>query len=111
MFNKEDIKRLEQKIDDIAEALKTLIERQNFQYTDIMLQVKNDPVEKRTDDEMYEEALEAVLEDRVASTSYIQRRLQIGYTRACRLMEMLEKKGVIGPGDGSKPREILIKEE
>jgi S-DNA-T family DNA segregation ATPase FtsK/SpoIIIE len=42
-----------------------------------------------------------------ASTSYIQRRLRVGYSRAARLMDLLEEKGVIGPADGSKPREVL----
>ncbi|HYC34524.1 MAG TPA: DNA translocase FtsK, partial [Candidatus Paceibacterota bacterium] len=42
-----------------------------------------------------------------ASTSYIQRKLRVGYSRAARLMDILEAKGVIGPADGSKPREVL----
>jgi len=42
-----------------------------------------------------------------ASTSYLQRKLKIGYSRAARLMDVLEARGVIGPADGSKPREVL----
>ena len=60
------------------------------------------------DDELYEDAKEAVLEGNRASTSYLQRKLRIGYSRAARLMDMLEENGVIGPAQGSKPREILI---
>ena len=59
-------------------------------------------------DEMYEEARETVIKDRKASTSYLQRKLGVGYARAARLMDMLEEHGVVGPGSGSKPREVLI---
>ena len=61
------------------------------------------------DDEKYEEAKEAILETGKASTSFLQRRLGLGYARAARMMDLLEKRGIIGPGEGAKPREILIK--
>ncbi len=63
------------------------------------------------DDEMYEEARACVVEAGKASTSYLQRRLKLGYARAARLMDTLEERGVIGPGDGAKPREVLEKIE
>ncbi len=60
------------------------------------------------EDELYEEARRLVIEAKRASTSYIQRKLRVGYARAARLMDMLEERGVIAPGDGSsKPREVL----
>ncbi len=59
------------------------------------------------DDDLYLEAKAAVEEAGRASTSYLQRKLKIGYSRAARLMDVLEAKGVIGTADGSKPREIL----
>ncbi len=59
------------------------------------------------DDDMYEEAKAAVEEAGRASTSYLQRKLRIGYSRAARLMDILEQKGVIGPADGSRPREVI----
>jgi S-DNA-T family DNA segregation ATPase FtsK/SpoIIIE len=59
------------------------------------------------DDDLYEDARAAVEEAGRASTSYLQRKLKIGYSRAARLMDVLEAKGVIGAADGSKPREIL----
>lgn len=58
------------------------------------------------DDDMYELAKEAVMEAGKASTSYLQRKLKLGYARAARLMDMLESKGVIGPGEGAKAREV-----
>jgi S-DNA-T family DNA segregation ATPase FtsK/SpoIIIE len=63
------------------------------------------------DDEMYEEARICVMEAGKASTSYLQRKLKLGYARAARLMDKLEERGVIGPGDGAKPREVLEKIE
>jgi DNA segregation ATPase FtsK/SpoIIIE, S-DNA-T family len=59
------------------------------------------------DDDLYEEAKEIVTQAGKASTSYLQRKLRVGYARAARLMDILEEKGVIGPADGSKPREVM----
>ncbi|MDP2788602.1 MAG: DNA translocase FtsK [bacterium] len=61
------------------------------------------------DDEIYEEARQIVVEAGKASTSYLQRKLKLGYARAARLMDRLEERGVIGPGEGAKPREVLEK--
>jgi DNA segregation ATPase FtsK/SpoIIIE-like protein len=58
-------------------------------------------------DELYEDAKEAVLEAGKASTSYIQRKLRVGYSRAARLMDMLEEQGVIGPANGAEPRKVI----
>jgi S-DNA-T family DNA segregation ATPase FtsK/SpoIIIE len=63
------------------------------------------------DDDLYEEARQIVIEAGKASTSYIQRKLRVGYARAARLMDILEDKGVIGPADGAKPREVLVGRE
>ncbi len=63
------------------------------------------------DDDLYEEARETVIRAGKASTSFLQRKLRIGYARAARLIDILEEKGVIGAGEGAKPREVLIKPE
>lgn len=63
------------------------------------------------DDPLYEEAKKTVIETRKASASFLQRRLRIGYARAARLLDILEEKGVIGPGEGAKPREVFVKQE
>jgi S-DNA-T family DNA segregation ATPase FtsK/SpoIIIE len=59
------------------------------------------------DDELYEDARVTVMEAGKASTSYLQRKLRIGYSRAASLIDMLEERGVIGPADGSKPRLVI----
>ncbi|MFG5120400.1 DNA translocase FtsK, partial [Methylorubrum sp. POS3] len=58
--------------------------------------------------ELYEQAIAVVLRDRKASTSYIQRRLQIGYNRAASIMERMEIEGIVGPANHAGKREILV---
>lgn len=62
---------------------------------------------EETEDDLYEDARQAVLEAGKASTSYLQRKLRVGYSRAARLIDLLEEKGVIGAQDGSRPREVI----
>jgi S-DNA-T family DNA segregation ATPase FtsK/SpoIIIE len=59
-------------------------------------------------DDLLDEAMELVVKTGKASASYLQRRFRIGYARAARLLDLLENKGVVGPGEGAKPREILM---
>ena len=63
------------------------------------------------EDEMLPSAIEIVVETGQASTSMLQRKLKLGYARAARLMDSMEEKGVIGPFEGSKPRQVLITKE
>jgi S-DNA-T family DNA segregation ATPase FtsK/SpoIIIE len=60
------------------------------------------------DDALYEEARSIIIEAGKGSTSYLQRKLKVGYARAARLMDMLEERGVIGAADGAKPRDVLV---
>jgi len=113
MFGKDEIKRLEQKIDELNENVGKLFERQNSQYTDIMLLLKSlqtEPEPPRNAEDLYEKAKEAILEAGKASTSYLQRKLRIGYVHATYLMDMLEERGVVGPAEGSQPRKVISNE-
>ena len=106
--------------EEIFDALRAQAERENAHYTDVMLLLKkieeklesldedNSTITYFDDDEMFEEAKKLVAEARKASTSFLQRSLGIGYAKAARLIDKLEEEGVIGEGDGEKPREVLI---
>ena len=76
----------------------------------------SDPAPEPTEDEMYNDemlpaAVEVILETKQASVSMLQRRLKLGYARAARIVDEMEEKGIVGPFQGSKPREILISAE
>lgn len=62
------------------------------------------------DDDLYESAKEIIIQSGKASASLLQRRLRVGYARAARLLDMLEENSVVGPGDGAKPRDVLVGE-
>jgi len=63
--------------------------------------------EPKGKDALYDQALSIVLQTKIASTTYLQRKLKIGYARAASLMDELEENGIIGPSEGSKPRRVL----
>ncbi len=60
------------------------------------------------DEELVEKCIEIIRQEKRASTSLLQRRLRLGYTRAARIVDILEQRGILGPGEGAKPREILV---
>ncbi len=68
-----------------------------------------DDMEGEADDELLAEAKDVILRAGKASASFLQRRLRVGYARAARILDLLEEQGFIGPGDGAKPREILVR--
>jgi len=69
---------------------------------------EGDDEEMGDDDELYQQAIDVLKSTKRASTSMLQRRLRIGYNRAARIMEIMEEKGIVGPENGSSPREILV---
>ena len=127
MFSNKAIKKLQEQVTELSEKMDKVLEKQNSQFTDVMIQLKetrNEIYEKNdqaksfedgdmdgTDDEMYENAKEVVIASGKASTSFIQRKLGIGYSRAAKLMDTLEEQEVIGPSNGSTPRQVLIKSD
>ncbi len=63
------------------------------------------------DDDLYDEAARLVVAERMASASFLQRRMRIGFSRAARLIDMMERDGLLGPQQGSKPRDVLVKKD
>ncbi len=78
------------------------------QILEVQQDEQNDPGEDGYD-EKYDEAVALVTETRQASISMLQRRLRVGYNRAARMIETMEREGVVSPSDGSKPREVLVR--
>jgi S-DNA-T family DNA segregation ATPase FtsK/SpoIIIE len=76
--------------------------------TDINASKNNkDLVTEDSEDELYDEAVQIVIRSKQASTSFLQRRLKVGYSRAARLLDDMELRGIVGPADGNKPRKIM----
>ncbi|WP_315372171.1 DNA translocase FtsK [Paenibacillus xylanexedens] len=80
------------------------------QYDESLVPEVDDSIqaEDEVQDELYEKAVQIILEAKQASVSLLQRRMRVGYTRAARLIDSMESRGVIGPYEGSKPREVLV---
>lgn len=72
---------------------------------------KSDDMGREEEDELFEEAVDTIINNNQASISILQRKLRIGYTRAARLIDLMEHKGLVGPYDGRNPRKILISKE
>ena len=102
MVSDEEIARI---VSFIKKQAKPIYEEDIFQSA--IIDTK-DEEEEQDMDEKYDEALAIVAKDRQASISYIQRRLRIGYNRAARIIETMEREGVVGPSDGVKPREVYV---
>ena len=81
--------------------------RIEFDYQEDILAEEDDKDSGDADDELIQEALRATLERKQASASMLQTQLKVGYARARRLLIAMEKKGWVGPPEGSKPRKIL----
>ena len=104
-------------LEELKESIRALSNKQNSQYTDIMMKLRKTDEQpnkgydssEMTFDELYDEAKREVIKGGKASTSYLQRKLRIGYARACHLIDKLEADGVIGTGKGAKPRKVLMK--
>lgn len=99
----------EEEIEKVANFVKS---QAKPNYKEEIFSLKSDkPRDSEVEDELFDEAVETILTYGQASTSFLQRKLKIGYARAARIMDMLEASGIVGCQDGSKPREILITRE
>ena len=73
------------------------------------MKIQGEEGEEWQEDELYPQALDLVTKTGKASAAFLQRKLRIGYPRAARLLDMLEDEGIIGPGEGAKPRQVYIR--
>jgi S-DNA-T family DNA segregation ATPase FtsK/SpoIIIE len=99
----------EEEVERVVEYVKTL-GAPDYRDDEIFFEDEEDAAQEMFtggEDPLYEKAWEIVCQQGKASASYIQRKLKIGYNRAARLVEEMEKRGLVGPAQGSKPRELL----
>ncbi|MGE6261188.1 DNA translocase FtsK [Heyndrickxia sporothermodurans] len=94
--------------DEVEEVVDFVISQQKAQYQEEMIPDDVQELTEDVDDELYEDAVQLIAEMQTASVSMLQRRFRIGYTRAARLIDEMEVRGVVGPYEGSKPRVVLI---
>ena len=106
--------------DEIKRIIDYTIEQQKAEYDQAFMNLSGDSEksasqkedmaqEEEYDDPLYNEIVEFVIETQKASASLLQRRFKLGYNRAARIIDLLEERGIIGPPNGSKPREVLVK--
>lgn len=94
--------------DEVEEIVDFVIGQQKAQYQEEMIPDEIPETTSEVEDELYNEAVDLILEMQTASVSMLQRRFRIGYTRAARLIDEMELRGVVGPYEGSKPRAVLL---
>ena len=106
--------------DEIKRIIDYTIEQQKAEYDQSFMNLSGDSEKSASqkedmaqveeyDDPLYNEIVEFVIETQKASASLLQRRFKLGYNRAARIIDLLEERGIIGPANGSKPREVLVK--
>ncbi len=94
--------------EEVENVVNFVIAQQKAQYQEEMMTKDEEQVTSEVSDELYESAVDLVIEMNTASVSMLQRRFRIGYTRAARLIDEMEARGIVGPYEGSKPREVLV---
>ena len=104
----------DEEVKKLIEFVKGQVEEDNF--SEDLMSTLNAPTENamtssNPDDELMDEAVEFIIGAGHASVSMLQRRFRIGYNRAARIIDAMEEQGIIGPADGSRPRQVLISEE
>ncbi|WP_251549171.1 DNA translocase FtsK [Neobacillus muris] len=93
---------------EVEDTVEFVISQQKAQYQEEMIPDDVPEAAGEVDDELYDDAVELVIDMQTASVSMLQRRFRIGYTRAARLIDEMEVRGVVGPYEGSKPRAVLL---
>ncbi|HDX9587570.1 TPA: DNA translocase FtsK [Bacillus pseudomycoides] len=96
--------------DEVEKVVEYVVAQQKAQYQEDMIPQDVQETKQEVEDNLYDEAVQLVVDMQTASVSMLQRRFRIGYTRAARLIDAMEINGVVGPYEGSKPREVLLKD-
>jgi len=96
---------------EVEEVVDFVISQQKAQYHEDMIPDESQAVSEKVEDDLYESAVQLVIEMETASVSMLQRRFRIGYSRAARLIDEMEARGIVGPYEGSKPRTVLVSRE
>ena len=93
---------------EVEKVIESVIAQQKAQYEEEMIPT-DEPIVNELDetDELYDDAVQLVLDMQTASVSLLQRRFRIGYSRAARIVDQMEQRGIVGPPEGSKPRQVL----
>ncbi|OXS78601.1 FtsK/SpoIIIE family DNA translocase [Domibacillus enclensis] len=94
--------------EEVEDVVDFVISQQKAQYQEEMIPEDIPETTGQSEDELYDEAVQLISEMQTASVSMLQRRFRIGYSRAARLIDEMEMRGVIGPYEGSKPRTVLL---
>jgi S-DNA-T family DNA segregation ATPase FtsK/SpoIIIE len=94
--------------EEVEEVVTFVIGQQKAQYQENMIPDDIQEIRGAVDDELYQEAVDLIVDMQTASVSMLQRRFRIGYTRAARLIDEMEARGIVGPYEGSKPRAVLV---
>lgn len=94
--------------EEVERIVDHCIEQQQASYQEEMIPEETNEVMEEVDDELYDDAVQMITEMQSASVSMLQRRFRIGYTRAARLIDAMEARGIVGPYEGSKPRSVLV---
>ncbi|MUV39900.1 DNA translocase FtsK [Lentibacillus sp. JNUCC-1] len=94
--------------EEVERIVDHCIEQQKASYQEEMIPEETSEVVEEVDDELFDDAVKLVIEMETASVSMLQRRFRVGYTRAARLIDAMEDRGIVGPYEGSKPRTVLV---
>lgn len=94
---------------EVEAVVRFVRDQQQARYQEEMIPEEvEEQMEQKVEDDLFPQAVQLVVEAKTASVSLLQRRLRIGYTRAARLIDFMEQRGIVGPYEGSKPREVLM---
>src|SRR5699024_919724 len=97
--------------EEVERGVEHCISQQKASYQEDMIPEETSDVATEVDDELYDDAVQLVIEMQGASVSMLQRSFRSGYTRAVRLFDALEDRGIVGAYEGSKPRTVLVSQQ